>query len=377
MINSKTAFSNLVNNIDAVNDIKRQLSSNNIKFIIFFASPKYDFKLISEEMKNQFSSAEIIGCTTAGEISSKGFTENSLVAMSITSDDFTVETTVIHNVHSIPMLYRDEVEKTFNKTGFDTKDLNIHKKGFGILLIDGLQNAEEKVLSVVNSIIKNPDFQIIGGSAADGLNFGKTYVSHNGKVYNDSAIITFVKTKHKICLYKENIFKSTEKNMIVTKANIRERRVYEIDNKPAAKAYAEALGIHKSQLTSHFSSNPLGRKIGAKVWIASPFEVMEDDSIKFYSQLFTGTCVYLMEPEDPVKIIQETVKAVRNKIPNIKATFAVNCILRIIQFKTQNKTKILGEEMSKLGNIIGFSSYGEQLCKMHLNQTLVLLVIGE
>jgi hypothetical protein len=377
VLNVKSGYTEAINVSTAVSELVSQIKQPDLKLIAFFASNSYDFTALSKEMKDKFPTTEIIGCTTAGELSKRGFTDNSIVALGIASDDFTPVSTVIKNIHSTPMLYRKDVANTFKKCGLDPLDPDSSKKGFGILLIDGLQSAEEKVLSVVNSIVKVPNFQFIGGSAGDGLDFKNTYVCLNGDVYSDAAVVTFVKTNKQFYIHKEDIFHTTEKSMTVTKANIRERIVYELNNKPAAQVYAEALGIPKQDLPKYFASNPIGRRIGSKVWTASPFQVMEDDSIKFYSQVFQGALIDVLCPEDTLAQAKDTVKSIREKIPNIKAVIAVNCILRTLQFKEQNQCNIIGGELAQLGELIGFSSYGEQLCKMHLNQTLVLLALGE
>lgn len=377
MLNAKSGYTEAVNVSAAVTELERQIKQPDLKLIVFFASNTYDFTSLAKEMKSKFPATEIIGCTTAGEISRRGFSDKSIVALGIASDNFTPVSTVIKNIHSTPMLYRKAVENTFKQCGLDPLDPSNSKKGFGILLIDGLQSAEEKVLSVVNSIIKTPDFQFIGGSAGDALDFKNTYVSLNGEVYSDAAVVTFVKTNKKFYIHKEDIFRTTEKSMTVTKANIRARTVYELNNKPAAQAYAECLGIEKKDLPKYFASNPIGRRIGNKIWTASPFQVMEDDSIKFYSQIFKGALIDVLCPDDTLQKTKETVRNIKEKIPDVKAVLAVNCILRTLQFKEQKQCDIIGTELAQLGELIGFSSYGEQLCKMHLNQTLVLLALGE
>lgn len=377
MLNTSAGYSQAPEISRAVTEIAKQIRLPELKLIVFFAGKVYDFAALSRALRDSFPGVELIGCTTAGELSRQGFTENSVVALGIAADDFRPASAVIRNIHSIPMLYRREVEKTVRRSGLDPADPNCSKQGFGLLLVDGLQLAEEKVLSVVNSVIKAPAFPLIGGSAGDGLDFKKTLVCLNGTVYNDAAVITFVKTSKKIYLHKEDIFRTTEKSLTVTKANIRERRVYEFDHRPAASAYAAALGISETELPKYFIRNPLGRRIGNRIWTASPFQVQADKSIIFYSQIFPGALVDILDPVDVVAKTRESVRIIKEKIPNLKAVLAINCILRTLQFKDQDQCGKVGAVLAELGQIIGFSSYGEQLGKMQLNQTLVLLALGE
>ncbi|MDQ0872682.1 hypothetical protein QFZ77_001341 [Paenibacillus sp. V4I3] len=110
---------------------------------------------------------------------------------------------------------------------------------FGILLVDGLRKAEEKVLSVIQSLFPNKDFPLIGGSAGDNGKFGMM-LSCNGSLYSNAAILTIVKTKHPFYLYRENIFVPKGESLTVTKADIRERKIYENNHAPAADYYDQA-----------------------------------------------------------------------------------------------------------------------------------------
>lgn len=377
MLNVSSGYSQSPDAGAAAAELEQQLRMGELKLVVFFAAHTYDFVSLSKEMHERFPGTEIIGCTTAGEISKRGFTEKSVAAIGIASDHFTLASMVVKDIHSIPMMHRKEAAATFRKAGFDPKDPASCKKGFGILLIDGLRGAEEKVLSVLNSIIDGPDFQFVGGSAGDGLEFKNTYVCLNGVAYTDAAVVTFIKTDKKFYIHKEDIFATTEKSMTVTKANVRERRVYELNNRPAAQVYAEQLNVPKHELSKRFAANPLGRRIGDKIWTASPFQIMEDDSIVFYSQIFPGALVDILHPVDVIEKARNTVQAVQERIPKVKAVIAVNCILRTLQFKEQNQCGAISSEFGKLEHFIGFSSYGEQMGKMHLNQTLVLLALGE
>ena len=57
--------------------LKRDLSS--YQAVIFMAAIDYDFNELSQKIKDRFPKAEVIGTSTAGEISAQGFTEGSIV----------------------------------------------------------------------------------------------------------------------------------------------------------------------------------------------------------------------------------------------------------------------------------------------------------
>lgn len=372
MLKIYDAYSSHKDTETAVKEIANQIKKEDINYVIYFAGNKYDFELLSKNMKEAFEQAEVVGCTTAGEISKKYLTENSLVAMAISSKDFITKTTVVNDISTVPIIHREELIKTYKKSGLKNK-----KDGFVITLMDGLSLGEERVLSVINSIFESYNLPIIGGSAGDGLDFKETKVSYNGQVYKDAAVVTFVNTKHKFCIYKENIFKSTKEQMIVTRADINNRIVYEFNNQPAAKYYAKKLGVDKKDLHKYFITNPLGRKIGDNIWIASPATINEDDSMQFHCQVLTNSILEILEPLDPVEMASNTVQELKANISNIKGILAINCVSRKLQFQEERIEKKVLEPLLMTAPTVGFSSYGEQINSNHLNQTLILLALGE
>lgn len=376
MLNLKRGFNDSSDVKTAVNSVISEINQNDVKLVIFFSSPKYDFSEVSKLMNESFKSAEVIGCTTAGEIGPKGFTQGSLVAMSIAADDFEVSTAIIKDIKTRAMFGKSDIMKAFNKTGLDINDPNVNKKGFGILLVDGLLAAEEKVLSVLNSALK--DFTIVGGSAADDLKLKEVFVSSNGEVYKNAALVTFVKTSKKFFAYKENIYAPTDKELTITKSDLESRIVYEINNMPAADAYAKALGIPREKLTEEcFFSNPVGRQFGNSIWIASPWQLLDNGAIQFYAQVMPNTVVKILKPVNTVEEARNTVKAVKAAVPNVKGIIGFNCLTRYMQFKGENTCGPIYNELSNLGQVIGFVSYGEQFGGQQVNQTLTLIALGE
>lgn len=376
MLNIRQSYSSQQDTVSAANEIIKQIQPT-ANYVIFFAGNNYDFEVLSLKMKEAFPSAEVVGCTTAGEISKNCLTKKSVSAMSIESNDFKTATTIMKDISVAPILYREELIRTFEKTGAKLENASTTKNMFCLTLMDGLSGGEEKALSVINSIFKHEDFPVLGGSAGDGLDFKVTKVSYNGNVYTNAAVVTFVKTSHKFFVYKENIFTPLGEQMVVTKADIRKRIVYEFDHKPAAKYYAEKLGVPVNDLNKYFMTNPLGRKIGDKIWIASPFKINSDQSIQFYCRVLTNSVLEILKPQDPVVVMNESIQKIKENVKNIKGIIAINCILRSLQFEQTKIGNQVFSPLAALAPLVGFSSYGEQLNNNHLNQTLVLLALGE
>ncbi|MCT4543961.1 MAG: FIST C-terminal domain-containing protein [Vallitalea sp.] len=376
-MNAKVYYSQNKDSHEAVEEIIKKIVQEDICLVMFFASTTHDFKYVSKQLYNKFSDSEVIGTTTAGEICNEGFMDNGLLAISISSRKMKVKSIMIEDGDKHPILYKDKISDVMKNVGLNPNSSNISNEGFGIGLFNGVLCLEEKLLSVLYSVINDPEFKLVGGSAGDGLNFKNTFISYNGSVINNGCVVSFVKTDIPFCIKKENIFTQSGKTMTATKVDVRNRVIYELNGKPAATEYARVLGINEKDLDKHFTINPLGRMIGDEIFIATPTQINPDKSITVYAQVLPYSIVEILEPIDPKTVLHETLSEVKEEIPNLKLLISFNCLLRTLYFKekkiTDDLTNIFNEYVPLL---CGFSSYGEQYGKFHMNETLTILALG-
>lgn len=363
---------------DDVRSVVAKLVANirqpQMKLVMFFSSKKYDIKEVAQIFKEYLPEIDVVGCTTAGELSNQGFTEGSISALSIAADDFEAAPYLMKEINQKVIFAKDDILHAASTIGLtpDSDD------GFILTLIDSSQAAEEKILSLLRNNF--PKLDIVGGSAAD-EDFKETLVSVNGEAMENAAAIVFIKTSHEMLFYKENIYTPTDIQLEVTSANIKDRLVLELNGKPAAEEYARILGIDMDYLRENFRdvffANPLGRTFGEDIWITAPTSIVDDKAIAFASLILPGTRVKLLKPIDAIAEARKTVETIKQKLPNCKGVILFNCLLRYLQFKKDNQTDIIAQEYAKLGPICGFNTHGEQLQRHHMNQTLTLVAFGD
>lgn len=280
------------------------------------------------------------------------------------------------DISKYPIFYRNDLLAAAKEISINVTSKQISEEGVALVFPNGLLGAEEKMLSIVNSVFDYEGFPIYGGTAGDDAKFVQTFVSVNGEISSTGGAVVFMKPVLDLLIMKENIFKSTGKKLKITKADTEQRIVYEIDGRKAATVYAQALGIKESELARAFMFNPLGRRFNDKIFIASPFQVLPNGAIQFYCQIFQDSVVEILEPMNPLEALQETLTLFTSYFSNIEGVVACNCILRKLQFQSQNMIPNLNKQLSTLPHLAGFSSYGEQINKSLINQTLVLLGFG-
>jgi hypothetical protein len=162
----------------------------------------------------------------------------------------------------------------------------------------------------------------------------------------------------------------------ITDADVPQRIVWELDGRPAAQVYAEAVGCGAADLGSTvFMSHPVGLMIDGRPWIRSPQQVVEGRGLKFYCQVLPQMQVELMRGTD---LIAETRNDLRRAAGDlggqVSGAVMFNCILRRLEIDQKN----LGDKfVDALADIptAGFHTYGESWLG-HINQTLTAVLFG-
>ena len=362
----------------ALTDVFSQLKNRpeSYRAVIFFASACYDFPLLAQKIHEHFPRSEVLGTSTSGEIcSAKGFTKQSLVLTTLTDASTTVSGVIFDDTDKFPIVHKQKIAAAARKAGINLGRAGANKDCFALTFINGLCNAEESTLALLNAVIGDKDFIIAGGSAGDDLQFKQTYVSYNGEVVSRGAAVLFVKTQKKFIVRRENIFAPSGKTLRLTGVDIESRLVKSINNQSPKRAYAQALGIPEAKAADAALTHPLGRAYGDDVFISSIASFNPDGSMGMYCRVLPNVGVELMQPLDAVEIANKTGIACREEVPKMGFVLLVNCILRTIGFEQQLTDRIADVWRKYFPAYCGFSSYGEQKDRLNFNQTLLAIVI--
>lgn len=363
----KTLYSSKENIDSIISDIRDQSKGLEAKMVIFFASSRFDPERLSHEMQQVFGAAPVFGCSSAGEIVSGKMLKGSVVAMVLGPDiieDLRVE--VVEDVRSenrVPEVFR-HFEDYYNISMSET-DFSRH---IGIVLIDGLSLSEEKLMEKIGDLT---DVTFIGASAGDDLQFKRTYVYAGGKAYTDAAVLALVRPAVEFGILKTQSFCALDKKLKATRVDEAARKVLEFNNRPAAEAYAEALGIPAEDAANHFMDNPVGLMFGDEPYVRSPRQI-QDKAMVFYCKVKQGMELKVLESGD---IVEDTEKALEQKkaeMGNISGIINFHCILRTLQLEQKGQTGEYGKLFSDIPTI-GFSTYGEEYIG-HINQTSTMLI---
>lgn len=337
------------------------------KLIIYFSNVE-QFEVYTEKMKDKFKNSIILGATTFAGFCKDGAYKDSLLVIGI-ENGIECYANVLEEVDRYPLKYVNRVIECVNKFHDTTNTVCFE-------ISTALISCEELILSTLNSVLDDNQIPIFGGSAGDYGRAERTMISFNGTVYNNACAFVIIKNlSGKIRLYRENIYKKTIHNFTATKVDVRNRIVYEYDNKPAAKVMAKALNTNVDNLPKYLDSYPLGRIIGNDMYITANQMVTKDYGMSYHAKVYNNSKMVLLEPDDYKTVINETIDKVKKDVPNPSLAIMINCLARSILFEKDGYINEFAKKMSSaLGNYIGFAGYGEQLNQEHFNQTMVLAV---
>ena len=196
---------------EAVADIADQLPSDGLALILIFLSPCYDPHQFVSEIAKYFENAPIYGCTTAGELAPDGWEENSVVALAFSARDFNVVARPILDLSNFRVEEGRRVGSELRHELLRCKTEADDQRSFGIMLIDGMCQREEAVMSAIYASLDN--IPIVGGSAGDGLRFEKTWVFFDGQAHTDAAVLILLSTSLPFRLFKCDNFEPTTTKM--------------------------------------------------------------------------------------------------------------------------------------------------------------------
>lgn len=333
-----------------------------------------------------YPNANIVLCSTAGEITDTMVRDNSLSLCAVHFEK-------THLSFEEGVVQKDDDGK---KIGAELAE-RLEKDGLRHVLLfsDGLK---VNGTSLVEGILKNiPNtVTVTGGLVGDGPDFKETVVGLNGMPKSGNVVL--------IGLYGSDIkigygslggWDSFGPDRLVTKSE--KNVLYELDNRPALNLYKQYLGDQAANLPSSGLLFPLKLQLGKGDESAEVVRTLlsvdeENQSMTFAGDIPEGYKVTLMKAnfEKLVDGAAGAAEMSKSSLDNTAPEFAllVSCIGRklVLKERIEAETEAVKE---KLGGgdatyITGFYSYGEispitpteKQCRLH-NQTMTITTFKE
>jgi hypothetical protein len=355
----------------AVAELHAQVAQPELALVLFFCSSNYDLDALADEMNCRFAGVPVIGCTSAGEIGPAGYLNHSLVGVSFSAQAFAAETGRIDALNAFDIAAgRAFAEGLHNR-------LEAHLRGgnaFGLLLIDGLSLREEPVAHALQDGLGA--VPMFGGSAGDDLKFQRTWVFHEGRFHTDSAVLLLMSTSLPFRILRSQHFVADSERLVVTEVDAPRRIVREINGRPAVQEYARLIGVAPEQLTpDHFASRPVVVMIEGDEFVRSIQHANPDGSLSFYCAIDEGVVLRVAHGVDLLTRMETEFAEAERELGSIEGMLVCDCVLRNLEMSRNGRKAAAGELFQRF-HALGFSTYGEQIGGVHINQTLTGIAIG-
>lgn len=350
---------------DAIARIKRDLGPGPFGLVLLFISPEADLAHIAREAQDALPADQVVGCTTAGEISQQGYDQDSIVAFGFARSEFAAQCVVVPDLSSISrQQLTQELLQARQRLAIDHHGL-AHE--FAILLVDGMSVREDELAAAL--AVGAGTMPLVGGSAGDGIRFRETWLLHGRTLMRNAALLCVLRGRGPVRAINIDHLEPTELRMVVTRADPAARTVQCINAEPAAREYARLLGkdpMHLDPFT--FAAHPLAVRIGQHHHVRAIQRALPSGELVFFSAIDRGVVLTVTQPRPLDQHLKQALDQISRPAPPT-AILAFDCILRRIEAQEKQMTGAVSALLRDHG-VTGFSTYGEQVGPMHVNHTL-------
>lgn len=358
----------------AVAEIAAAIGERTLAGGIIFCSSRYPREALAAAIGGQLGHIPLAGCTSAGEITGRGYDTDSLLFMGFPAGQFTFR---VHHVTDIDSFDPEDARRQIRHLAANARhEARILGKGaseVALFLVDGLSHREELLTMTVQDALG--DIPLIGGSSGDGLLFSETGVLCDGTFRSGTAAIVMLASAKPMQVFSECFYEPGPARMVVTAADPERRIVHEINAAPAADEYRRLVGAPGAELdTAFFAAHPPMVRAGGTYHVRAIQTANPDGSLTFYGAVDRGIVLAIGEPVDRIARMEAFFDRLRRDFGDVDV-LAFDCVLNRIDAESGQITGKVSE-IYGANQVVGFNTYGEQFRAAHLNQTLSCLVIG-
>ena len=224
----------------------------------------------------------------------------------------------------------------------------------------------------------------VGGGAYDtepDLGKASAILHVDGEVATDAVALALFRTEAPWAALRSHWYAPTGETVRITKIDDTAKRALEIDGKPAAKRYAELLGVGVDELEfgkpRGFAVRPTALRVGREYFIRAPWKPLDDGSILFANMLEEGTELEIVKLTDIVESTRRFFESeLPARVPRPRAALLFHCGGRKLFAESTGRLADLADAFKSAPPCAGMNVLFEIYCGFHINTTLTTLAFG-
>lgn len=360
-----------------------------LDLLVVFASAKFDQRNLLRGIKSIRQDINIVGCSSAGEITTAGSTKNSVAVMGFKAGDLLFAT-------GLGCGLSQDARAAGQKCAQEAAQAKLRNRHVFVMLPDGLSGNGADAIKGAQDVL-GTSFPIVGGSAGDDYLFKETYQYYQDKVFSDSVVGVLLGGKISIGVGIRHGWHAIGKAHEVSQAkgNIIEK----LDGKEALEIYQDYFGeeaqtLKKLAWAKIGTTYPLGMSIPdeEEFLIRYAFRATPGGALVCAAEVPEGSQVRLMiaDKQGVLEAAREAALIAKESLKGAKisAVIIFDSIARkrVLGRRALEEIEVIKKTLGDAAPIIGFYSYGEQaplraeryIGKSHFhNETVVVLAIAE
>lgn len=352
------------------------------KLVVVFCADSYDMAPLLEGISSVVGDVPLIGCSTAGEISSGRAGDCGVVVMAIGGPGFSVATAAAEARHG-------NLRDAGSEAAACLADVSGSHRVL-MLLTDGLAGDQQEVVRGAYRTV-GATIPLVGGCAGDGLKMSATFQFHRGQVLTNAVVAAAIASEAPIGIGVRHGWARVGEPILITASE--SCTVLTLNDEPALDAYLDRLGApaeayHDPAAFTRFAlTHPLGlsRRGGEEVRFVAEAD-FERRAIVCIAEVPTGATAWIMHGDDQ-SVLEATEAACEEALVPLNGERPVG----LVAFDCIARRGVLGDSgvcrevsvidsVSQGAPVAGFYTYGE-IARTHgmsgfHNQTLVVLALG-
>jgi len=349
----------------AVREAAAQIDLSQACFVLAFVPAQLDPGALAEALGRHLPGLPVFGCTTAGQITPAGYEDEALMLLAFPRAHFRCASMLIHPLNPLSIQRVSAEARRLNAQFTHTA----HWNRLALIFSDGLSKQEDMLVAALAGGLD--DVPVFGGSAGDGLNFHQTAVLHQGAFRDDAALLLLIETDLEFSGLGFDHFLPTGAPMVVTEAIPEERLVLEINGAPAAREYARLIGCPVDQLSPEvFAAHPMLVRNNSIYHVRAIQEVTPEGALAFFSAIDDGLLLTLGQGQEILRTLEDELDITDEGGRRPDFILGFDCFLRKLEIGQKQLTGAVSEVLRRR-RVLGFNTYGEQHCGVHVNQTFV------
>lgn len=349
----------------AVAETTSALSLADTCFVLAFVPSSLDAKATADALEAAMAGVPVFGCTTAGQITPNGFATDALLLLAFRKANFRCASVLIEPLNPLSATAIAAEAQRHEQQFQHTAGWN----RLALVLTDGVSKQEDLLVSTLETVLH--DLPIFGGSAADGLAFEETFVLHKGQAHSNAALLLLLETNLSFQGLGFDHFLPAQSQLIITGADPEERLVYEINGAPAAEEYARLVGCRVEDLSPRiFSENPMLVQYDRAHYVRAISDATDGHALSFLAAIDDGLIMTLGQGQEILETLEAGLTVVDSKGRDPDFILGFDCVLRKLEMEQKHLDKSASDIM-QAHRVVGFNTYGEQHCGLHMNQTFV------